>query len=157
MDRKYPHGVSIWVKSIHIVRFEAFFSKQNGIAVLLYTAQKTYIFHSLESTKYYEQMLETKPGILEIATVLHEKWVILELIGRGGMGEVYRAHQLNLKKKKIDRSQQSRDFALNLKRLSREENLKAFLRSNHQVDHEPSWLTMNGFGEKLSIPLGSIF
>jgi serine/threonine-protein kinase len=30
--------------------------------------------------------------------VLNDKWVILELIGKGGMGEVYRTHQLNLKR-----------------------------------------------------------
>jgi serine/threonine-protein kinase len=43
-------------------------------------------------------MAETNPGILEIGAVLNEKWVILELIGRGGMGEVYRTHRLNLKR-----------------------------------------------------------
>ena len=35
---------------------------------------------------------------LEIGAVLDKKWVILEFIGKGGMGEVYRAHQINLKR-----------------------------------------------------------
>ena len=34
-----------------------------------------------------------KPG-----TVIDDKWIIIELIGKGAMGEVYRAHQLNLKR-----------------------------------------------------------
>ena len=34
-----------------------------------------------------------KPG-----KVLDDKWIIIELIGRGAMGEVYRAHQTNLKR-----------------------------------------------------------
>ncbi|MDY6986566.1 MAG: protein kinase [Thermodesulfobacteriota bacterium] len=35
---------------------------------------------------------------LKIGTVLNDKCVILEFIGKGGMGEVYRAHQCNLKR-----------------------------------------------------------
>lgn len=43
-------------------------------------------------------MKKSTQGLLEIGTVLNDKWVILELIGKGGMGEVYQAHQLNLKR-----------------------------------------------------------
>ena len=43
-------------------------------------------------------MAESAMPILTVGTVLDGKWVILELIGRGGMGEVYRAHQLHLKR-----------------------------------------------------------
>jgi len=34
--------------------------------------------------------------IFETGYVLNEKWVTIEFIGKGAMGEVYRAHQLNL-------------------------------------------------------------
>ncbi len=30
--------------------------------------------------------------------VIDNKWIIIELIGKGAMGEVYRAHQINLKR-----------------------------------------------------------
>jgi serine/threonine-protein kinase len=43
-------------------------------------------------------MKTTKSKFLEVGTVLDGKWAILEFIGKGGMGEVYRAHQLNLKR-----------------------------------------------------------
>ena len=37
-------------------------------------------------------------GELAVRTVLNDKWVIVELIGKGGMGDAYRAHQLALKR-----------------------------------------------------------
>ena len=43
-------------------------------------------------------MKKNEDIILEIGMVLNDKWAILEFIGKGGMGEVYRAHQLNLKR-----------------------------------------------------------
>lgn len=43
-------------------------------------------------------MSAQKVGSLEIGMVLDDKWVILDFIGKGGMGEVYWAHQLNLKR-----------------------------------------------------------
>lgn len=43
-------------------------------------------------------MSDSPSGTLETGMVLEGKWVILGLIGKGGMGEVYRAHQLNLKR-----------------------------------------------------------
>ena len=36
--------------------------------------------------------------IFKTGYVLNDKWVIIEFIGKGAMGEVYRAHQLNLKR-----------------------------------------------------------
>jgi hypothetical protein len=43
-------------------------------------------------------MSNCRINIFEIGNVIQEKWVILELIGKGAMGEIYLAHQLNLKR-----------------------------------------------------------
>jgi len=43
-------------------------------------------------------MNEESKNSLEIGTVIDGKWVILEFIAKGGMGEVYRAHQIHLKR-----------------------------------------------------------
>jgi eukaryotic-like serine/threonine-protein kinase len=43
-------------------------------------------------------MNDTSQILLPVGTVLHGKWVIIEFIAKGGMGEVYRAHQVNLKR-----------------------------------------------------------
>ncbi len=43
-------------------------------------------------------MNDESQNSLEIGCVLNEKWVILEFIAKGGMGEVYQAHQVHLKR-----------------------------------------------------------
>ena len=52
----------------------------------------------LTDTKGHFEMDDGTSQIFDVGTVLNGKWVILEFIARGGMGEVYRAHQLNLKR-----------------------------------------------------------
>jgi serine/threonine-protein kinase len=43
-------------------------------------------------------MPQCRTNIFKAGNVIQEKWVILELIGKGAMGEIYLAHQLNLKR-----------------------------------------------------------
>jgi len=43
-------------------------------------------------------MDEHKNAKFQPGKVLDDKWIIIELIGKGAMGEVYRAHQTNLKR-----------------------------------------------------------
>ncbi len=44
------------------------------------------------------KMSSEKKGFLSSGAILNDKWLILDLIGKGAMGEVYRAHQLNLQR-----------------------------------------------------------
>ena len=37
-------------------------------------------------------------ALFETGSVIDDKWILIEIIGKGGMGEVFRAHQLNLKR-----------------------------------------------------------
>lgn len=41
-------------------------------------------------------MITSTTNLINVGTILGDKWVILEFIAKGGMGEVYRAHQVNL-------------------------------------------------------------
>lgn len=43
-------------------------------------------------------MSNSSENIFPIGYVLNDKWVIIEFVDKGAMGEVYRAHQLNLKR-----------------------------------------------------------
>ncbi|MCF8045297.1 MAG: protein kinase [Desulfarculaceae bacterium] len=43
-------------------------------------------------------MPDNKETLLKPGTVIDQKWIIIEMIGKGAMGEVYRAHQVNLKR-----------------------------------------------------------
>lgn len=36
--------------------------------------------------------------LLTPGVILNDKWMIMNLVGKGAMGEVYRAHQLNLQR-----------------------------------------------------------
>ena len=36
--------------------------------------------------------------IFSAGNIIQDKWVILEFVGKGAFGEVYRAHQLNLQR-----------------------------------------------------------
>ncbi len=40
--------------------------------------------------------MDTKNNTFETGRIIENKWVILESLGKGGMGEAYLAHQLNL-------------------------------------------------------------
>jgi len=41
---------------------------------------------------------KTEKSLFDTGSVIDDKWVLIERIGKGGMGEVFRAYQLNLKR-----------------------------------------------------------
>ena len=43
-------------------------------------------------------MEQSTNSIFKPGKIIDDKWIIIEMIGQGGMGEVYRAHQMNLKR-----------------------------------------------------------
>ena len=43
-------------------------------------------------------MTDDTTRLFTTGSVIEGKWVLMETIAKGGMGEVYRAHQLNLKR-----------------------------------------------------------
>ncbi len=43
-------------------------------------------------------MNQNSDTLFRSGTIIDDKWIIIELIGKGAMGEVYRAHQVNLKR-----------------------------------------------------------
>ncbi len=60
--------------------------------------------------------------IFSAGNIIQDKWVILEFIGKGAFGEVYRAHQLNLQ----------RDVAI---KVVSKEWLKSTLEDNEEIDN----------------------
>ncbi len=59
--------------------------------------------------------------IFSPGNIIQDKWVILEFIGKGAFGEVYRAHQLNLQ----------RDVAI---KVVSQEWLKSSLENDEEID-----------------------
>ena len=43
-------------------------------------------------------MISNDSSLFDTGNIIDSKWVLIERIGKGGMGEVFRAHQLNLKR-----------------------------------------------------------
>lgn len=43
-------------------------------------------------------MTSDNKRLFKSGMVIDDKWIIIEMIGKGAMGEVYRAHQINLKR-----------------------------------------------------------
>lgn len=92
---------------------------------------------------------------ISIGTILGNKWVILEFIAKGGMGEVYRAHQINLNRdvaikviseqwiKSIEEDDE--EFEVALARFQREVRLMAGI-------HHPNVLQI--FDYDLEVPKG---
>lgn len=106
--------------------------------------------------------MDTKNNTFEIGRIIENKWVILESLGKGGMGEVYLAHQLNLDRrvaiKVISKdwinSLESDDEAMqaSLARFRREVQIMAQVRHPNVLqiqDHGTLGLSEDGDGEAI--------
>lgn len=54
--------------------------------------------HHSKLGRFSREMSNFSKNIFKTGYVLNDKWVIIEFVGKGAMGKVYRAHQLNLKR-----------------------------------------------------------
>ncbi len=96
--------------------------------------------------------------LFDTGSVIDNKWVVIERIGKGGMGEVFRAHQLNLKRDvaiKVvseeilqDSEENPEEVANAMERLQREVQAMA------QVRH-PNVLQIYDYGSVKAQPKGS--
>lgn len=88
-------------------------------------------------------------SLFDTGSVIDNKWVLIERIGKGGMGEVFRAHQLNLKRDvaiKVISEEILQDFEENSEEVANAmERLQREVQTMAQVRH-PNVLQIYDYG-----------